>query len=147
MSAPACPLWSRLEYQVSKWPEGDVLQSHLSPTTERRLAACPRRHSHVVSVENGPLKIAPPSFFVGAPPRWFMWCVQNTRNGCPLSVDLSSIPRTTRSTAGEPEKHGRQYKFSWHSSTLSCFTTSSAICRWDASNLQKRWWTISETWR
>jgi len=33
------------ECQVSKWPEGNILQSHLYPTTERRLATCPRRYS------------------------------------------------------------------------------------------------------
>jgi len=39
------------------------------------------------------------------------WCLQNTGNGSTLSSDQSYVPRTTRNTAGEPEKdrHHDQY--------------------------------------
>ena len=54
-------------------PKGtSILQGRFSPTTERRYATCSRRLSHAVSVENGPLKIAPPSLSVEAPPGWFL---------------------------------------------------------------------------
>jgi len=57
--------------QYQSDPKGTTYKAVL-PTTERRLAPSPHRHSNFVPVENRLLQAAPPPFSIGSPPGWVM---------------------------------------------------------------------------
>jgi len=146
MSASARPLWWCLERPVSKWPERKVVQGRISPTTERRLAPSAHRHSNFVPVENRPLQAAPPSFSIGSPPGWVMWCLPHTWNCCTFAIGLSSIPCTTRNLAGEPAQDRRQCEYRRHPPQPRSIVSCSTLCRRYKSNPLNRL-TSSKTWR
>ena len=75
-----------------------------------------------------------------------VWCLSHTRNCCTFSIGLSSIPRTTRNSAGETAQDRSQCEYCRHPPQPRSIASCSTLCQRDKSNPLNRL-TSSKTWR